>query len=158
MLSQEYHSSIKVTRTPTLQHQHSNTNTPTPTLKHRYAKSHDVDDFTEFHETAQKRSLYQSEKMLVLFFSAGWGNACNRINHSVAELAAANPGVVFMTLKADAEELKDILNMYNVKELPCFLFLRLKPKSEEEEEEEVKVDDENEERKSKQMCLDLLRC
>ena len=154
MLSQEYHSSIKVTRTPTLQHQHSNTNTPTPTLKHRYAKSHDVDDFTEFHETAQKRSLYQSEKMLVLFFSAGWSNACNRINHSVAELAAANPGVVFMTLKADAEELKDILNMYNVKELPYFVFLRLKPKS---EEEEVKVEDEDEERKSKQMCLDLLR-
>ena len=92
--------------------------------------------------------------MLVLFFSAAWSNACNRINNSVAELAAANPGVVFMTLKADAEELKDILNLYNVKELPYFVFLRLKPKS--EEEEEVKVEDEMR-RENRNRCVLIFR-
>ena len=117
----------------------------------QYAKSHDIGDFDDFVHVARDRSLFQSEKMLVLFFSASWSNACNRISQSVSELAAANPGVVFMTLKADAEPLKDVLHLFKVHELPYFVFLRLRKNKEDEDSKK------EEEKDKKQMCLDLLQ-
>ncbi|KAL4584258.1 hypothetical protein LXL04_008854 [Taraxacum kok-saghyz] len=78
---------------------------------------HTVDQWEE-----QFQKHVDSEKLVVVDFTATWCGPCRVIAPIYAELAKKMPHVTF--LKVDVDELESIAQKYSVEAMPTFLFFK----------------------------------
>ncbi|KAI3767106.1 hypothetical protein L2E82_17192 [Cichorium intybus] len=74
----------------------------------------------EWEEQFQKH--VDSEKLVVVDFTASWCGPCRRIAPVLVEFAKMMPHVTF--LKVDVDELKSVAEKYSVEAMPTFMFLK----------------------------------
>ncbi|OIW15598.1 hypothetical protein TanjilG_08174 [Lupinus angustifolius] len=64
----------------------------------------------------------QSQKLIVVDFTASWCGPCRFIAPILAEIAKNTPAVTF--LKVDVDELKTVAEEWGIQAMPTFLFLK----------------------------------
>ncbi|XP_061350711.1 thioredoxin H-type-like [Gastrolobium bilobum] len=64
----------------------------------------------------------ESNKLIVVDFTASWCGPCRFISPILAEIAKKLPNVTF--LKVDVDELKTVSEEWGVESMPTFLFLK----------------------------------
>ncbi|CAL0323834.1 unnamed protein product [Lupinus luteus] len=64
----------------------------------------------------------QTQKLIVVDFTASWCGPCRFIAPILAEIAKKTPEVTF--LKVDVDELKTVAEEWGVQAMPTFLFLK----------------------------------
>ncbi|XP_004499205.1 thioredoxin H-type 1-like [Cicer arietinum] len=78
---------------------------------------HTVDSWKE-----QIQKGIDSNKLIVVDFTASWCGPCRFIAPILAEIAKNTPHVIF--LKVDVDELKTVAEEWSVEAMPTFLFLK----------------------------------